>query len=244
MKKKIVVFFSIICLSVCAHGQIYRPYTHHRNIPDSVEKIFNIKYQIPNSFNFLDTLIVWIIKDTIGPGFFYAPVMQSVDKECMLLYAASPWYVPDYEFIESCRCPDKSFFRGKNLAHRNTMMGDLEALLDTRDFNPDDYISTLPNRKARKWFNADSAFTFQVSKPKMILDKYYGHCTRLFLSRKDRPFMMFVLYFSDRGEKRKYKYLSELKKNIWYHEGEWSINLMNWSGWFGTGFCNDSGIKY
>jgi len=213
--------------------------TQYRNIPDSMASMFNIKYQIPGAFNYCDTLIAWRINDTGNSGNFFAPVMQSEDKKCMLLYAISPWYFLDAESFEATDCcPDKAFFRGVNLAHRNSMMFYLTDMLGTRDFNPDDYLSFLSQKKAEKWFNADSVFIFDVSPVKQItiLDRTYRHCTMMYLSRYNRPFMMFVLFFSDDGVKKKIRYISKLKKNIWYNEGEWIFNERRWFDWMGRGF--------
>jgi len=197
--------------------------TAYRNIPDAVESIVKIKYQIPQTFNFVDTLILWKNNDSAKGGSMYAPVMQSDDRECMLMYAI-PVVVPKrfHKFVATCDCPDKAFFRGKNLSHLNHIMLELEQMLGTRDFDRDDYVSVFTKEKAKKWFNADSVHIFDVSpvKPLYILGREYIHCTRIYISKKNRlTFTTIGLFFTDDGKNSELEYLSKLEKNVWYKKG-------------------------
>ena len=115
-------------------------------------------------------------------------------------------------------------------------------MLDTRDFNPDDYLTVFPQKKAKKWFNADSVFIFDVSpvKQEIVLNGMsYKHCTKMYVSCRDRAFIQFVLFYTDDVEKKKLKYLSQLQKNIWYHDGEWNFDFYWWNNWIGAGFISD-----
>ena len=220
MKKRIfLLFFSVICTFVFGQKTLYR------DIPDAAEPILKIKYQIPQNFNFVDTLIVWLNSDSPGIGSMYAPVMQSYDKECMLMYAV-PVVVPKRfhrKFAATCDCPDKAFFRGRNLSHLNHIMLELSQMLGTRNFDRDDYVSVFTKDKAKKWFNADSVHIFDVSlaKPLYILDRKYIHCTRIYISKKNSPssFITIGLFFTDDGKNRELEYLSQLEKNVWYKKG-------------------------
>ena len=215
-----LLFFSVIFTSVFGQKTLF-----YRDIPDAAESILKIRYQIPRNFNFVDTLIGWRNSDSSGIGCFYVPVMQSDDKECMLMYAL-PVVVPKRfhrKFVATCDCPDKAFFRGRNLSHLNHIMLELSQMLGTRDFDRNDYVSVFTKDKAKKWFNADSVHIFDVSpvKPLYILDKKYIHCTRIYISKKNSPssFITIGLFFTDDGKNRELEYLSKLEKNVWYKKG-------------------------
>ncbi|MDR2424887.1 MAG: hypothetical protein LBD59_09225 [Prevotellaceae bacterium] len=216
--------------------------TEHKDIPDSIDALFNIKYQPAKGFRLLDTLIVWSIVDggeiIKQPGMFYAPVLQSKDKECVLMYALIPWFMSRDDSLNNvlCTCCSDDSKLGNNLAHRSWIKQEIKYMYSHYS-NVDDYVSTLPAAYAKRKFNADSVFLFNVSSvTPLTIDKKYEYCTRMFISRRDRPFLMFVWFFTEQGEKSKQKYMDKLHKKVWYKDGEWDFNARNLYNWTGTGY--------
>jgi hypothetical protein len=232
MKQVIFFVFLFLLNPVFAQNR-----TGYKDIPDSIEALFNIKYQPAKGFIFLDTLIAWSIVDNgeiKQPGMFYAPVLQSKDKECILMYAAIPCYrSQDDSLIYSTFNDDEC---GNNLAHRSWIKQEIK-YMDSRSLNFDDYVLTLPVTYAKRKFNADSVFLMNVSSVTPItIEKTYEYCTRMFISRRNRPFLMFVWFFTEQGEKRKQKYMTKLHKKVWYKDGEWDFNARRFHDWTGTGW--------
>ena len=227
-KQLFLIIISIICLSI--YGQGNRKKSFYKNYSDSIESVFKIRYQIPKGFDLVDTLITWSEEgvESIG-GFGYRPVMQSHDKKCLLSYGFSPLYFPTTEGLFSD--PNGAFFREANLAHRNNFMLDMSYMLNTRDFNPKDYLLVQPQKNAKQWFNADSIFVFDIlplKQPIVLNGTVYRRATKMFVSRRDRAYMQFVLFFNDETDSKKMKYFSKLKKNIWYHDAEWTFDMRRW----------------
>jgi len=163
--------------------------------------------------------------------------MQSDDKECVLMYGIPVAYLVNKPFLVSVNkllgrhpgCSDQAFYCGRKLFHLNQLMNELSEMLGTRDFNMDDYVSVFTKEKAKKWFNADSVHIFDVTtvKPLDILDRKYIYCTRIDISKKNRPFMMLTLFFTDDGKNIELEYLSKLEKNVWYKKSIWTWRTNN-----------------
>jgi hypothetical protein len=186
---------------------------------DSIETIFHIKYEIPKGFNNLHTIQSW----KPGKSFFgrtLCLVFESGDKQCKVLYNLLP------EYPAECSCSKCS-----------RMYRELNSVLNTDDFVLDNYLRILPHEEAQKRFNADSIFMYDL--PTTVFDtgdERFIHCTRMFITKENRPSLDVVWYFTDKGKEKKEKYMQKMNKRIWYNDGNWDMDWQRWDNWMKTYF--------
>ena len=189
---------------------------------DSVETIFHIKYEIPKGFSNLNLLQMWTPNLPFMRGVL-CWVFESEDKQCKVLYNVFPVYPVCSEFVSD--------------EHRTHMYLDFRSMLKTNDFVLGNYLRILPAKEAQKRFNADSIFLYNV--PTAIFDKdntKFTHCTKMIITRKGRPKLDLVWYFTDKGKKKEKKYMQTINKHIWYNDGNWNWNWRRWDEWMITFF--------
>jgi hypothetical protein len=180
---------------------------------DSIETIFHIKYEMPKGFSNLNTIQSWKPNNT-SPWRTLCWVFESGDRQCKLLYNLLPGY-------PECTC-----------SKCNRMYRELNSVLNTDDFVLDDCLRILPHEEAQKRFNADSIFMYDI--PVTGLDTGDGnfiHCTRMFITRQNRPTLDFVWYFTDKGKKKEEKYMQKMNRRIWYNDGNWNPDWQRWDEW-------------
>ena len=181
---------------------------------DSVETIFQVKHETPKGFNNLNTIRFWQ-PNISSPWRTLCGAFESKDKHCNVLYNVLPSHT------------DQTFFY-----HRVRMRRELESILNTKDFVIDNYLHILSIEDARKRFNADSVFLYDV--PTAIIDtgeEKFTHCTRMFITKQGRLIVDLVWYFTDKGKKREDKYMQRINKRIWYHDDNWSWYPVRWEEW-------------
>lgn len=189
---------------------------------DSVEDIFNVKYEMPKGFNNLNNAQLWRSDDSFPRGII-CWIFESKDKQCKVLYNVFPLFQPYTE----CTCN----------SHRDIMYREVKSVLEKDDFVLDNYIRVLPQEEARRRFNADSIFIYDVSKAIFGMnDVQFPHCTRMIITREERPILDLVWYFTDKGKKREEKYMQKINKHIWYNNSDWKWDWQRWEEWMKTYF--------
>jgi hypothetical protein len=186
---------------------------------DSVETIFHIKYEIPKSFKNINIFQIWT-PNTPAMWNTLCCVFESKDKQCKVLYNVLP-SCPEYNFI----------------THRDKMWREFNSMLNTKDFILDNYLRVLPIEEAKKRFNADSIFLYNVPTAIDKDEEKFSHCTRMIITRQNRPILDLVWYFTDNGKKKEKKYLQKINKRIWYNDGYWNLDWQRWEEWMKTYFA-------
>jgi len=198
---------------VCAQDLVYKGL-------DSIETILNIKYKIPKGFNNLNIFQSWT-PNTPAMWNTLCCVFESGDKQCKVLYNVLP-SCPEYNLV----------------TYREKMWREFNSMLNSKDFVLDDYLRILSTEEARKRFNADSIFLYNV--PKTMFDKCdekFTHCTRMVITRQNRPILDLVWYFTDAGKKKEEKYMQKINKHIWYNDDNWNYDWQRWEKWIKTYFA-------
>ncbi len=180
---------------------------------DSIEAIFHIKYEIPKDFKDLNTVQSWKPNKS-SPGGTFCYVFESKDKQCRVLYNVFPAY-------PECTCYT-----------RDKIYRELKSVLDTDDFILNDYLHILSVNEAQARFNADSIFFYNVPTVAFNMGaEIFTHCTRMFITKPNKPVLDFVWYFTDEGKKKEKKYLQKISKRIWYNDSDWDVDDQRWEAW-------------
>lgn len=227
---------TVICLAVIfswgapgyARSQDTLP---RRFISESAE--YHVKRTVPPGFRFVqdwkglvfDTC--WDMRRDLGgiwvkswhPIAAVGVLLQSDDRQCEVIYH----FMMEGQFIN---VPNPTTYRGAYLeqrwGHRDVILAYLMAQLGRSDIDFDDYVTVTSGRQARRRFNADSVFVFEVPiKPQHWDGEVYTHCIPMYLSRKDRAYMGFIWLFTDEGYKHRQQYMDALEGNVAYLKGRW-----------------------
>jgi hypothetical protein len=203
--------------------------------------MFNISYKIPKGFVDLKQKKV-LRKSDKFPYIIGCPILQSKDKECILMYSLSPqgtwenhWSSKEDSIAATeCHCPPINpspySYMGRNMKHRHFMFLELKDILKTDNFKMDTYISVLPSEKSKEWFNADSVFFFNADSTyffdsENIRSDKYIYCTSMFISKYNHGMLYFKWFFTEKGKKNEQKYLEKFAKKIWFNDGELHLSL-------------------
>jgi len=179
---------------------------------DIVSKTFNINCKLPDNFTDLKSKHVEIYKDDNDwkASYAYFPVIQSNDKECILLYNL----LPSYGFWT-----------------RNLVIGEIAGMLGLDSCVPsqcdsihlENHVTITTGKNIHNAFNADSLITFEIPRHKAYMDKY-KYCISMMIVKKDRATMILKWFFTENGQKNKDKYINMLNNSIEYKNGEWKYN--------------------
>jgi hypothetical protein len=193
-----------------------------------VSDLFNITYKIPEKFIDLKHITPWYVNKK--SGYFYCPVIMSKDKECLIMYSISPAWM-------SLRNPN--YILRKNVMHRILLKEELRDILEMDTFDIDEYITLLPQKKSKEYFNADSVFFFNIPllSGRVVVDstiidkKKYVYCTSMVISKYNRATIRIKCFFTEKGKKKEHEHIKQLGKNIWYNDGDWTFNEGKWFKW-------------
>jgi hypothetical protein len=169
---------------------------------------------MPKDFIDLKYEEAYPIRGKVGIGYVYAPVIQSENKECMILYSGWPvWHIP----------PTEGYARNHIAGELQAALGLVNARgLPRRDTTLvlDDYVTVFSGDDARKMFNADSVFIYDLPLEEPFRE-VYAYRTGLLVYRKGRAIMLFKCFFTEEGKKREKEYIQRLHKKVRYKNGKW-----------------------
>lgn len=207
---------------------------------------FDVEWTMPKGMVDMNTGECMTVRQGYRLVHTNSPVLRSEDGGCVLMYGSEPLFISDEmakfneesknlaRKVHGAQDPDAIDPAGNNdNVHRLRMSSELGVIYGYRDemarpipgktFSLDEHISVLPEKTARKWFNADSVFVYDlpVDNPYRGI---YNHCTGVVITKKGRTGFMLKLYFTDEGKKNEKRYLQALRKTIWYRDTEWKYD--------------------
>lgn len=227
---------TIVCLAIifgyCSIGYVRAQDTLPRSFVSESDE-YHIKRNVPQGFRFIHawkTLIFdtcWEKRRDLGGIWVKSrhkvaavgALLQSDDRQCEVIYH----YIIEGQF-HGARNPVsyRGAYMEQRWGHRDVILGYLMAQLGRSDIDFDDYVIVTSGREARRRFNADSVFVFEVPiKPQHWDGEVYTHCVSMYLSRKNRAYLGFVWLFTDEGYKRRQHYMDALEGNVAYKKGCW-----------------------
>lgn len=227
---------TIVCLAVifgyCSIGYIRAQDTLPSRVI-SESKMYHVKRMIPKGFHLqednkaiiFDTS--WNLRRDLGGIWKKSKVrtatigvlFQSDDRQCEVIYND----IIDMQFyVRPMTINYRGVYTEQRWGHRGAILAILMAQLGRSDIDFDDYVTVTSGREARRRFNADSVFVFEVPiEPQHWDGEVYTHCVSMYLSRKNRAYMGFVWLFTDEGYKRRQEYMDALEGNVAYKKGYW-----------------------
>jgi hypothetical protein len=185
---------------------------------------YNITCKMPKKFSDLKFLAGWKITEKCAKIPAYSPVLQSDDKECMLLY--TPMLPGDSEFVP-------------NVSHKQGLAHDIKivnGILDATGWpdaeaqmNLSDWITANGAGEIKRRFNADSVFTYSFT-PERPVEGKYNHCIDMVISKPGRASVSVMWLFTDAGYRHRNRYIKRLNRNIWYDDGAWTFDKTKTAG--------------
>ncbi|MDD2284980.1 MAG: hypothetical protein PHQ11_06240 [Paludibacter sp.] len=205
----------LFAIILCIKGLVFSQENKYEKLSfsmytDYVSKIYNINCKIPENFTDLKYMeFLKIRKDDYRMG-VYCPVIQSNDKECILMYDLLLQYnvlvrnliKSEIRWMQSLNCCD---------------------CLNTDTTNIEYYATIISGSYAKNMFNADSVIFMDIPLESAYKDTY-TYCTSMFIIKKEHASMILKWFFTEAGNKDKDKYIKGLSKSIWYIDGAWTYD--------------------
>ena len=228
MKKTTIILQAVLFLStsLCAQ-QTPRQYSFDAHAKYYAEA-FDVKWTMPKKMTDLNICTEMSFRKGYHLLYTGCPVLQSEDKQCILRYRFKPHFISEER--AKMLYPEKL---NNDNVHRNLIsyeLGTIYGYIDKnvrvipgKTFPFDEYVSVLPRRIARGWFNADSVFVYNLP----VDTPYKGtfkHCTGIIITKKDRTGFVLKFYLTDEGKKNEKQYLRSLRKKIWYNNPKWEYD--------------------
>jgi hypothetical protein len=185
-------------------------------------------------------------------GSMYGPVFLSQNEDCLLMYSGKPHYITkkDVETANTYAILERVLNRDTTNNEpdlgtredfpRSQITGEIKTALglyyhphsplnnDSAQFNFNDFVTIISEKKAKEMFNADSIFIYDLpnadsghffdeSLEKLRQEKY-PYCTGVFIFKKKRAIMDIKLFFTEKGQMKKNEYVENLSNQLWYIE--------------------------
>lgn len=230
---KNVVIYRFVLLFVFCSSYIVSEVSAQYNIESSfsdyssyLSKVMDISWKIPKNFIWEGTkTTIWSQGNwgSKGLGALYCGMMKSNDGDCIILY-------PDKSCVMLGSLKNSLQQDGDPIFARRQMIYDMSDALKKElplySISPDleKYVITLVGKDVP--FNADTVFIAQIPLKKTYQGKY-TYCTALYVSKQNRPSMIFRCFFTDKGKLNEKKYLARFcraikykRKKCWVYDNE------------------------
>ncbi len=238
--KLTVAIFSLLLTGNLLAQDNYPYEKNFTSYADYISSEVGISCSIPEGFIDLNQYhVMRRVREDKHAGFMYGPVFQSKDKECIVMYPGLTLYFTkkDLEMgrmaarVNRALGGDDSAVEPdgyNNTVPRGFVVSELQAstglfdntgkpLHDSASINFNEQVTIIAGRKARKMFNADSVFLYDLPLQEPYM-KEYTHRTSMVLGKWQRGTMVFKWFFTPEGKKKEKKYIKMLSKHIWYDE--------------------------
>ena len=215
MKHRIRNYFLVLSLSVYGLGFSQTITLEPGSFPwydDILSKTYNINCKLPVNFTDIKSKYIEIYKDDNNwkASYAYFPVIQSNDKECVLMYNM----LPSYGFLT------KNLVIGE-IAGTLGLDSCVPAQRDT--INLENHVTITTGKSVHDSFNADSIITYEIPRRTAYLNKY-KYCISMMIVKKERATMILKWFFTENGLKNKDRYFNLLNNCITYKNGEWNYD--------------------
>lgn len=173
-----------------------------------VSEVWDISWKKPKGFTDLMKSETWAFGKKDPYSFFYRLTVESVDKDCLIMYPELKMVTsfPDIAWTEKC---------GKPEFLRNYVMMEVgDSLIEER-------LTVFSGTEAP--MNADTVFVFRTALKNVY--KGYSYCTSIYAYKEGRPPMIFRCFFTEKGKAKEKLYLSKFYKSVNYgNNKEWKMD--------------------
>ena len=247
---KLITYFTLIDRWIClisllsAHLLLAQNEPYEKSFTgysDYLSKNYGIQCEFPKGFEDLNEYFVANqISENASSGWIYGPIMETRDKECLLMYPALLLFTSksDREWNYKIEQINKEMKNEtsttqikpdvNNLFPRSQIESEIKASMglvdgygdtiwDAEGFNLDDYITVISGEKAKSKFNADSVYIYNIPLDKPFREKY-TYRVGMILSKKNRVTMLFKWYFTEKGKLNDDQYIRLINNTINYKE--------------------------
>ena len=211
---------------------------------EGIETFFHVRFQPPQDFVNLNTAMAWYPNSKYYHHFFNIYlVFESEDKQCKVLYRVDMFIEPEQgeelNFQQAGNQIFRELWRIYESGNRDTTREDSSFVIGIYpppSENLRDHIRIMPVDKAKRKFNADYVFMYDVPTAPFFGD--FTHCIRMVITKAsdDRAILNLVWYFTDEGIKNKEYYMEKVSGRIWYNESPWVRQVANHREWSLTHF--------
>lgn len=174
-----------------------------------VSEVWDISWKKPKGFTDLMKSETWAFGKKDPYSFFYRLTVESVDKDCLIMYPELKMVTsfPDIAWTEKC---------GKPEFLRNYVMMEVgDSLIEER-------LTVFSGTEAS--MNADTVFVFRTALKNVY--KGYSYCTSIYAYKEGRPPMIFRCFFTEKGRAKEKLYLSKFYKSVNYgNNKEWKMDV-------------------
>lgn len=174
-----------------------------------VSEVWDISWKKPKGFTDLMKSETWAFGKKDPYSFFYRLTVESVDKDCLIMYPELKMVTsfPDIAWTEKC---------GKPEFLRNYVMMEVgDSLIEER-------LTVFSGTEAP--MNADTVFVFRTALKNVY--KGYSYCTSIYAYKEGRPPMIFRCFFTEKGRAKEKLYLSKFYKSVNYgNNKEWKMDV-------------------
>lgn len=173
-----------------------------------VSEVWDISWKKPKGFTDLMKSETWAFGKKDPYSLFYQLTVESVDKDCLIMYPELKMVTPfpDIAWTEKC---------GKPEFLRNYVMMEVgDSLIEER-------LTVFSGTEAP--MNADTVFVFRTALKNVY--KRYSYCTSIYAYKEGRPPMIFRCFFTEKGRAKEKLYLSKFYKSVNYgNNKEWKMD--------------------
>ena len=219
-KQTVLIMFFLICINLLAqdnnpYQKTFADYTSY------ISKKIGVTCKMPENFIDLNMYFkLFVIQKSPHCGSFYGPILQSKNKECILMYPST---------VENNLELNKPSDTRNKIYPRTQIIYELEAtycLLDSFGIHLKDnaksiefnkYVTVIGGDKAREMFNVDSIYFYEIPLDQPYQNKY-TYCKGMVLNNPKGAAMIFKWFFSENGKKKESEYINQLSKLIWYDD--------------------------
>ncbi len=233
-KQTVFILFFLICSNLLAQDDLLYQKTF-ADYANYTSKKYGVICKMPDHFIDLNKYFeLWAIREKTHAGYFYGPVVQSKNKECILMYPYEPFSATDEDSklgkvmtsINEKLNPqivnkkqNMTFPRSQIAFELQAAYGLLDSdgynLRDTISFDFNKYVTTISGKKALEMFNADSIYLYEIPLDHPYQNKY-SYCTGMVLYKQKRAAMIFKWFFTEKGKEKEQEYINRLSNLVWY----------------------------
>jgi hypothetical protein len=239
MRKKQIFYFFFLFSTLSLLSQKNRPYEYNlSSYQNYFKRELGITIKIPEKFksNLNKYFQYWKVREAKEKmtGHIYGPFFITKDKNCMLALPYDNYAA--LSRLKKDKTPDKNFYfyaKGQLVSEIltsvdlcNGMCGYLRSQTEKEEFSK--YVEVVFGKKAKEKYNANAyaiydlpnankTYFFDEDLEKLRKEKF-PYCTSLFIQKDKRAVLNIKIYFTEKGFKKKEKYIKMLDKHIWFDE--------------------------
>lgn len=212
------VFLLVISTNTSAQKSLFKMYRLE------CSELFGIDVTRPKGFKVIKGLTPFKVNEKRNLGAFYQMVLESKDKDCLILY---PYFLAIDNDVVMRNMAYEEVKAAMNLsADKNLRMKVvdgkfmIQGMKDSKSLgeiasNSVPSVGIIAKENMEEYFNADTVFIYKVLLPQPYKG-IYSECIGINVFKKGRPSAMIKLLLTSEGKKKEEEYMQILFRSIHY----------------------------